>query len=80
MKLAILEVEFIKIWIFGILVCNLQTKSDMSKMFLILCLFWIPTSRKNFIVVPFVVFEISGGLNPPSDAIKLSEKVDAINR
>ena len=28
-KLAILEVAFIKIWIFGILVCNLQTKSDM---------------------------------------------------
>ena len=41
----------------------------------------IPTPGKNFMVIPFVVPEISGGdeIIPP-DAIKLSEKADAINR
>ena len=32
-------------------------------------------------VIPFVVPEIlGGGVEPPPDAIKLSEKADAINR
>ena len=31
-------------------------------------------------VIPFVVPEILGGGGPPPDAIKLSEKADAINR
>ena len=31
-------------------------------------------------VIPFVVPEILGGMEPPPDAIKLSEKADAINR
>ena len=32
-------------------------------------------------VIPFVVSEILGGVEkPPTDAIKLSEKADAINR
>ena len=36
---------------------------------------------KNFMVIPFVVPEILGGVEPtPPDAIKLSEKADAINR
>ena len=29
-------------------------------------------------VIPFVVPQISGGVKPPPDAIKLSEKADAI--
>ena len=63
------------------LVCSLQTGPLMSNLFLILCLPMVSTSCKNFIVVPFVVFEISGGMSPPPpDAIKLSDKVDAINR
>ena len=33
--------------------------------------------RRNFMVIPFVVPEILGGI---LDAIKLSEKADAINR
>ena len=40
----------------------------------------VPRSGKNFIVIPFVVFEILGGYFHPSDAIRLSEKADAINR
>ena len=36
---------------------------------------------KNFMAIPFVVPEILGGVEPPlPDAIKLSEKADAINR
>ena len=46
---------------------------------LIMCLIWVPTSGKIFLVIPYVVFEISGGFQPP-DAIKLSEKADIINR
>ena len=31
-------------------------------------------------VIPFVVPEISGGWNHPPDAIKLSEKADAVKK
>ena len=43
---------------------------------------YIPTFGKTFIVVPFVVPEVLGGCfyAPLPDAIKLSEKADAINR
>ena len=34
----------------------------------------------SFIVIPFVVFEILGGVSKQPDADKLSEKADAINR
>ena len=41
---------------------------------------YVPTRGKNFIVIAFVVFEISGGCFHPLDGIKLSEKADTINR
>ena len=37
-KLACLEVVFPKVGIFGILFCNLQTRTDMSKKKFVLCL------------------------------------------
>ena len=37
---------------------------------------WTPTSGKNFMVIPSVVPEISGGCTQPPDVIKLSEKAD----
>ena len=44
----------------GILVCHLQTRSGVS-ISLFLASIWVPTCGKYFIVISFVVFEISGG-------------------
>ena len=64
-KLACLEVAFPKLGIFGILVCNLQTGPVMSKL-----------HGKNCMVIPFVVPEILGGLEPPLDAIKMPDVIN----
>ena len=40
----------------------------------------MPTSGENFTVIPILVSEILGGVSTLQDAIKLSEKADAINR
>ena len=39
---------------------------------------WVPTYGKNFIVIPFVFFKITGGCFHLPDAIRLSEKATAI--
>ena len=83
MRLVCLEYAFPKVGYFGILFCNLQTIPVMSTNFFdFLASLWIPTSSKNIIVIPFVVHEILGGGGKPlpPDAIKLSEKADAIKR
>ena len=38
----------------------------------------MPTSGKNFKVIPIIAFEILGGMQTPPDAIKLSAKTYAI--
>ena len=63
-KVACLEVAFLKIGFFGILVCNLQTSQVMSTL----------TSGKNSMVVRFQ------DLRGVSDASKLRKRADAINR
>ena len=60
-RLACLEVALPKIGILGILVCKLQTEPVMSNLFLIFCSL-IDTSGKNFMVIPFAVPEILGGV------------------
>ena len=49
-----------KISFFGILLCNLQNGSAMSKFFWFFVSLWIPTSCKNVIAIPFVFPEILG--------------------
>ena len=78
-ELACLEVAFQKTRIIWILVCNLQTRPDML-FFLFSASIWVPTCGIIFIVIPIEVFKISGVVSTPPDAIKLSEKADAINR
>ena len=56
-KLACLEVAFLKI---GISVCNLQTRSGMSKFFFILCL-RMGTNKWLKVSLSYL-FEISGGM------------------
>ena len=68
--LAWLAVSFLKI---GILVCNVKIFVWFRASLL------IATSGKNVMVIPFVAPEILGLVDPPPDAIKLSEKPDAIN-
>ena len=78
MNLACLEAALPK---FGILVCNLQTGPDKSKLFFD----FVPPYGyqhlvKIFLDIPLVVPEILGRCFHLPDAIKLSEKADAINR
>ena len=58
-QLACLEVAFLKLAFFGILVCNLQTRQVMSFFF-----YFVPTpsSGKNVITIPFVVPEMLDGV------------------
>ena len=78
-KLACLEVAFPKIGIFRVLVCNLQAEPVMSKKFFdFVSPYKYQHLVKKFMVIPFVVPDISGGWKPP-DAIILSENADAIN-
>ena len=64
-KLAFLEVAFLKIGFFGILVCNLQPSQAMS----------------NFMVICPVVSEILGGDGTtPLDAIKKEQMLLNVNK
>ena len=70
---AKLEVPFPKI---GIFICNLQTRQVIP-----ICFYFVPTYMyqiSNFIVIPFVVPEILGGVFPMPSCH--SEKADTINR
>ena len=62
---------------FRILVCNLQRRQFVSKILYIYL--YIQRSGKDFIVIPFVLSDLLGVCLHPQDAIKLSEKADAIN-
>ena len=81
MKLACLDIAFLEIKIFEILVCNLQTKPDVSRLFRLHVSLWIPTSGKKFHGHTFCSFGDHGRVEAPlPDAIKLSGKEDPTNR
>ena len=65
-KLACLEVAFLKIGFFGIWVCNLQTSQIMSIFFCFRASLLSMTSSKNCMVIRAVVSETLGGLVVPT--------------
>ena len=75
-KLACLKVAFPKIVIFGIFVCNLETRPDMLISVLILYLLMSTNMWKKFHSRSFRSFRDLSGLFPSPDAIK----ADAIDR
>ena len=79
-KLACLEVAFLKIGFFGILICNLQTSQLCQNVFGFRASSLSLTSGKNFMFICPVVSEILGGWHHPPYASSLAKRADAILR
>ena len=68
-KLACLENASRKTVIFGILVCKLQTRPDMSIFFRFCAFLWVPTRGKNFIVIYLTYIPSVGGVSTPDSVM-----------